>query len=132
MEVIYIIFRGIKDLSFLDLVILLIALFVLVFFAARYYFSYSKKDAPKPLTNEYQRNEGSNTPMQLSPQITVVFQKDLSDDEELSKEIADMYLSNRAFYYTGRTPTEILPEKEIDVFVKYENVDFQSLAKVEV
>lgn len=131
MEAIYIIYRGVKDLSFLDLVILLIALFMLFFFAARY-FSYSKKEAPKPLTNEYQRNEGSNTPMQLLPQITVVFQKDLSDDEELSKEIADMYLSNRAFYYTGRTPTEILPEKEIDVFVKYENVDFQSLEKVEV
>ena len=51
------------------------------------------------------------------PQITVVFQQEIDDDEDLCNEVADMYLSNRAFYYSGKTPSvevALLPEKEMD------------------
>lgn len=68
------------------------------------------------------------------PQITIVFQQEVEEDEDLCKEIADMYLSNRAFYYSGKSPVQdsILSEKEQDVFVSFNNVDFSKLQKIEV
>lgn len=68
------------------------------------------------------------------PQITIVFQQEVEDDDDLCKEIADMYLSNRAFYYSGKNPLQdsILPEKEQDVFVSFNNIDFSKLQKIEV
>lgn len=46
-----------------------------------------------------------------------------------------MYLSNRAFYYSGKTPSvevALLPEKEMDVYVRFNNIDFSKLQKIEV
>lgn len=70
----------------------------------------------------------------ITPQITIVFQAEIDDDEDLCKEIADMYLSNRAFYYSGKNSMHesLLSEKEPDVFVSFENVDFSKLQKIEV
>lgn len=70
----------------------------------------------------------------VAPQITVVFQKDISNDEELCKEIADMYISNRAFYYSGKdTRNDVVSTQEAEpVLVKYESVDFSSLERVNV
>ena len=68
------------------------------------------------------------------PQITVVFQQDIDDDEDLCKEIADMYLSNRAFYYSGKGPSQELSvlSEEMDVYVHFYNVEFSKLQKIEV
>lgn len=70
------------------------------------------------------------------PLITIVFQKDIIDDEVLSKEIADLYIANRAYYYSGT----ILPKngkqkntiKENEIYIKYDNVDFSTLFKIDV
>lgn len=82
------------------------------------------------------RKEAEIVPQDICfPQITVVFQQDIDDDEDLCKEIADMYLSNRAFYYSGKDPSQefsVLSEKEQDVFVSFNNVDFSKLQKIEV
>lgn len=100
------------------------------------YFSESKKKAaciaapPVPV-----KEEGAGFDLVLSPRITIVFQKDISDDEELAREIADMYISNRAFYYAGKTPpsrNQVLSEKSDAVFVKYESVDFSALSKIDI
>ena len=53
----------------------------------------------KTVSYTHLEEEKSDSDLVLSPRITIVFQKDLSDDEELSREIADMYISNRAYYY---------------------------------
>lgn len=70
----------------------------------------------------------------FSPQITVVFQQDIDDDEELINEIADMYLANRAFYYSGKVPQDpsVLSEKEIDVYVRFKDVNFSKLQEINV
>lgn len=96
------------------------------------FFSGSKKrssqSTPVPLSAANKEEVGSF----LSPQITVVFQKDISNDEELSREIADMYISNRAYYYAGKTPSTVLPEETDPVIVKYDNVDFSILRKIDI
>ena len=97
------------------------------------YFSESKKKAACT-TSLPVKEEGSDSELVLSPRITIVFQKDLSD-EELAREIADMYISNRAFYYADKTPpsqNQVLSEKPDDFFVKYESVDFSALSKIDI
>lgn len=98
------------------------------------YFSESKKKTECTASLSVEE-EKSDSDLVLSPRITIVFQKDLSDDEELSREIADMYISNRAYYYAGKIPPsqlQVLSEKSDDVFVKYESVDFSALSKIDI
>lgn len=99
-----------------------------------FYFSESKKKIMQPVPFHQEERESASD-LILSPQITIVFQKDIADDEELTKEIADMYISNRAYYYTGKEPPRNwsqLSEKYDDVFVKYESVDFSTLNKIDI
>lgn len=98
------------------------------------YFSGSKKKAVCT-TSLPVEEERSYSDLVLSPRITIVFQKDLSDDEELTREIADMYISNRAYYYAGKIPpfrNHVLSEKSDDVFVKYDDVDFPTLSRIDI
>ena len=115
------------DLAIVTIVIVSILILGLV------YFSGSKKKTE--CTASLSVEEKSDSDLVLSPRITIVFQKDLSDDEELSREIADMYISNRAYYYAGKIPPfqhQVLSEKSDDVFVKYESVDFSALSKIDI
>lgn len=115
------------------IVIIVIASFLIL---GLFYFSESKKKIAQPVSISSIEEKEPASDLILSPQITIVFQKDLADDEELTKEIADMYISNRAYYYAGKEPpksrNQILPEKYDDVFIKYESVDFSTLNKVDI
>lgn len=112
----------------------LIVLFVgLYLFYGLYVFSESKKK-----NNGYKeapiKDNSNSTNTIIYPHITVVFDKDISDDDVFMKEVADMYISNRIYYYTGKIPSEgnILPEKEGIGIIKYDTIDFSSLMKVDV
>ena len=116
------------DLAIVTIVIVSILILGLVYFSG----SEKKTECTASLSVE---EEKSDSDLVLSPRITIVFQKDLSDDEELSREIADMYISNRAYYYAGKIPPfqyQVLSEKSDDVFVKYESVDFSALSKIDI
>ena len=116
------------DLAIVTIVIVSILILGLVYFSG----SKEKTECTASLSVE---EEKSDSDLVLSPRITIVFQKDLSDDEELSREIADMYISNRAYYYAGKIPPfqlQVLSEKSDDVFVKYESVDFSALSKIDI
>lgn len=76
------------DLAIVTIVIVSILILGLVYFSE----SKKKTECTASLSVE---EEKSDSDLVLSPRITIVFQKDLSDDEELSREIADMYISNR-------------------------------------
>lgn len=116
------------DLAIVTIVIVSILILRLVYFSG----SKKKTECTASLSVEEKK---SDSDLVLSPRITIVFQKDLSDDEELSREIADMYISNRAYYYAGKIPPfqhQVLSEKSDDVFVKYESVDFSALSKIDI
>lgn len=116
------------DLAIVTIVIVSILILGLVYFSE----SKKKTECTASLSVE---EEKSDSDLVLSPRITIVFQKDLSDDEELSREIADMYISNRTYYYAGKIPPsqlQVLSEKSDDVFVKYESVDFSALSKIDI
>ena len=99
------------------------------------YFSDSKKKMTSPVSSLAAEGERLVSDIAQSPQITIVFQKDLSEDEDLSKEIADMYISNRAYYYAGKIPPsrdQILSEKADSVFIEYGKINFSTLRKIDI
>ena len=93
-----------NGLSILDIVILIVFVLLLCWGWIKY-FSESKKRIVQQTSDKNIVIEG-HSDILYSPQITIVFQKDISDDEELTKEIADMYISNRVYYYSGKEPIE--------------------------
>ena len=121
-----------NGLSILDIVILIV--FVLLFcWGWIKYFSESKKRIVQQTSDKNIVIEG-HSDMLYSPQITIVFQKDISDDEELTKEIADMYISNRLYYYSGKEPIEnkkILSEKD-GAYVRFNDVVFSAFASINI
>lgn len=130
-----------EGLSIFDMAIITIAFLLLAIYLIKY-FSESKKRIEKEKEGKEEtidNNTSDNNAESLySPQIVVVFQKDYSNEEELSKELADMYISNRKYYYSGKESAE----KKQDTFgknensdrvdIKYEEVSFSKLAVVDV
>ena len=116
-----------SDCMILAIIVFLIPALVFVWV----YFSESKKNKEKPEMPAVEKVVSSSE-LLCSPQITVVFQKDLASDEELAREIADMYISNRAYYYSGeQVPvTEILSEE--DVYIRYKSIDFTLLKVIDI
>ena len=120
-------------LSMIDLVFVVFVLFLFFVFRNRY-FSESKKKEKEihPLIHDKQETSQS---VPQAPQIMVVFEKDISDDEELIKEIADMYISNRTYYYSGEVPQQVTNQvllEETPVYLKFDNIAFSSLASIDV
>lgn len=110
------------------ILIILIPMSIIIWF----YFSSSKKEQePNPVQPTEENLVGTSN-LICSQQITVVFQKDLANDEELVKEIADMYISKRAYYYSGNISETDPILKEKDVFVKYDNIDFSVLMPIDI
>lgn len=119
-------------LSMIDLVFVVIALFLLLVFWKRYFSESKKKEKEIHLLIHDKQETSQSVPQ--APQIMVVFEKDISDDEELIKEIADMYISNRTYYYSGEVPqaTKQVLSEETPVFLKFDDIAFSSLASIDV
>lgn len=122
--------------SMIDLVFIAIVILLILLLGLRYFSGSKKKEADKEELHptSFERAENSQN-MQQTPQITVVFGRDISDDEELIKEVADMYISNRVYYYSGKAVTinhGILSEKEDLVFLKFDDVAFSSLGVIDI
>lgn len=119
------------SLSMIDLVFVVIALFLLLVFWKRYFSESKKKKEPLP---SIETKQETSLGVPQTPKIMVVFKKDISDDEELVKEIADMYISNRTYYYSGKEVqhTEQVLSEETPVYLKFNDVVFSSLSTINV
>lgn len=119
--------------------LLLIVIIILFFVAIKHIKSEYKKKRKQSSEGIYEEDivglpdiDG----IQGSPTITVIFSNATENSEELSKELADMYINQRTFFYTGKgiqyNQKPLLPEKEIDIYVDYEKVNWNILKKIDV
>lgn len=60
------------------------------------------------------------------PTITVVFS---NETENISEELADMFISQRKYYYTGKKEEYPEPQK---VFIRYHSIAFENLKNIHV
>lgn len=70
-----------------------------------------------------------------APVIKVVFSSESIDNDEFAKEFADIYISDRSFFYTGKKSTR--PDREDtliedQVFVEFDKVNFETLKVINV
>lgn len=119
--------------------LLLIVFIILFFVAIKHINSECKKKNKQPSEGLYEEDlvglpDVDN--IQGSPTITVIFSHETENSEDLSKELADMYINQRTFFYTGKgaqyNKTSLLSEKEIDIYIDYEKVNWGILKKIEV
>lgn len=87
-----------------------------------------RKDSPENPASE------DSSAIKLPNQITVIFPKEM--DENTSQELADMYLSKRAFWYAGQGGWENAPIQGADpketTFVRDEEVNWEALKSIDV
>lgn len=119
--------------------LLLIVIIILFFVAIKHIKSECKKKNIQPSEGLYEEDlvglpdvDG----IQGSPTITVIFSHETENSEDLSKELADMYINQRTFFYTGKgvqyNKKSLLSEKDIDIYIDYEKVNWDILKKIEV
>lgn len=107
-------------------------LFVMIGLFLFFYFNRMKK----PITTKKQNPEitpdGKNYTIVTPPTFRVIFNQEI--DEEFTKELADMFINQRTFYYQGsqKKPENSFFPKENDIYVSYENVQWDLLKKVKV
>ena len=63
------------------------------------------------------------------PVIRVIFNTESKDEDEIADELADMYITQRTYYYTGRTGGT---PSDDTVFIKYGDIDFTRLQPIDV
>lgn len=79
-----------------------------------------------PLKKEVNIKQGTTN--SFNPVIHVIFQKEINE-EELISEIADMYIENRIYYYTGKLSSE---KQEEEIHTKFSDVQWDKLESINV
>lgn len=69
---------------------------------------------------------------QIAPVIKVIFSTENEENEECVRELADMYIEERLFFYTGKKT--VYPDNPADdrVFVEYDKVNFEILKVINI
>ena len=63
-----------------------------------------------------------------APVIRVIFQVENTEEDDLAKEIADMFLDGRTYYYSGKKPEDT----EMEKFVRFEDVQWNLIKTIQV
>lgn len=103
-----------------------VLLLLLVISVQSYILSKKKRDETYPSV----KDPPSTIPIQTQTTITVVFSKD-PEEEGVIEEIADMYISNRRFFYSDTGKDLQASSKEKSVIVKARQVSWDLLQKID-
>ena len=88
-----------------------------------------KKQIPKATSDKREKIQEN------APVIRVIFQVENTEEEYLAKEIADMFLDGRTYYYSGKKPEETkgkMDDTEMDKFIKFEDVQWDMIKTIHV
>lgn len=105
-----------------------------------YHFFNKKKVTKNSLRNEKKQAPGVETDkrkniQENSPVIRVIFQVENTEEDDLAKEIADMFLDGRTYYYSGKKledTKEKAEDTEIEKFVRFEDVQWNLIKTIQV
>lgn len=126
----------VTDMSIADVVILIVIALGLYHFATK---KKARKDGPpiKQNPSASSGNDRKESMKESAPVIKVVFQVENTEEEDLVREIADMFLEERTYYYSGKKPQEPDHEEkadsvEMDKFVRFDDVQWDLIKTIEV
>lgn len=121
-------------MSIADVIILI------VIFLGIYHFLTKRKVPKDGRSNEKKQVPGVEKDkreniQEKAPVIRVIFQVENTEEDDLAKEIADMFLDGRTYYYSGKKPEETKekPEDtEMEKFVRFEDVQWNLIKTIQV
>lgn len=122
------------DMSIADFIILIIISLGIYHFSTKNKItkesrSYDKKHPPEVENGKRENIQDS------APVIRVIFQVENTEEEDLVKEIADMFIDGRTYYYSGKNPgdTNGKPDDtEMERFIKFEDVQWNLIKTIHV
>ena len=99
----------------------------------------------RKVTKDVRSNEKKQVPgvekdkreniQEKAPVIRVIFQVENTEEDDLAKEIADMFLGGRTYYYSGKKPEETkekTEDTEMEKFVRFEDVQWNLIKTIQV
>ena len=121
------------DMSIADVIILI------VISLGIYHFLTKRKVKKDGRSNEKKlvpgvENKRENI-QEKAPVIRVIFQVENTEEDDLAKEIADMFLDGRTYYYSGKKPEETkekTEDTEMEKFVRFEEVQWNLIKTIQV
>ena len=103
---------------------------ILIVISLGIYHFLTKRKVPKDGRN----NEKKQVPG-VEKDNRVIFQVENTEEDDLAKEIADMFLDGRTYYYSGKKPEETkekTEDTEIEKFVRFEDVQWNLIKTIQV
>lgn len=105
-----------------------------------YHFATKRKVRKESRSNDKEQTTGveigkKENIQENVPVIRVIFQVDDTEEDDLVKEIADMYLNGRTYYYSGKKPEDTkgkTDNTEMEKFIKFEDVQWNLIKTIQV
>ena len=107
---------------------------ILIVISLGIYHFLTKRKVPKDGRNNEKKQVPGNI-QEKAPVIRVIFQVENTEEDDLAKEIADMFLDGRTYYYSGKKPEETkekTEDTEIEKFVRFEDVQWNLIKTIQV
>ena len=113
------------DMSIADVIILIVI-------SLGIYHFLTKRKVPKDGRN----NEKKQVPgVEKDKRENIQEKAENTEEDDLAKEIADMFLDGRTYYYSGKKPEETkekTEDTEMEKFVRFEDVQWNLIKTIQV
>ena len=120
-------------MSIADVIILIVISLGIYHFLTKRKVKKDGRSNEKKLVPGVEKDKRENI-QEKAPVIRVIFQVENTEDD-LAKEIADMFLDGRTYYYSGKKPEETkekTEDTEMEKFVRFEEVQWNLIKTIQV
>lgn len=122
------------DMSIADVIILIVISLGIYHFSTKRKVTKNSRSNENNQVSKVEKDEKGNIQENV-PVIRVIFLAENTEEDDLVKEIADMFLEGRTYYYSGKKP-EVTKEKtddaEMEKFIKFEDVQWNLIKTTQV
>lgn len=122
------------DMSIADVIILIVISLGIYHFLTKRKVPKDGRNNEKKQVPGVEKDKRENI-QEKAPVIRVIFQVENTEEDDLAKEIADMFLDRRTYYYSGKKPEETkekTEDTEMEKFVRFEDVQWNLIKTIQV
>lgn len=122
------------NMSIADVIILIFISLTIYHFLVKRKVMKNNRSNDKKQVPRVEKEKTENI-QERAPVIRVIFQVENTEEDDLAKEIADMFLDGRTFYYSGKKPEDAkvkADEIEMEKFIKFEHVQWDLIKTIQV
>ena len=121
-------------MSIADVIILIFISLAIYHFLGKRKVTKNNRSNDKKQVPRVEKEKTENI-QERAPVIRIIFQVENTEEDDLAKEIADMFLDGRTYYYSGKKPEETkekTEDTEMEKFVRFEDVQWNLIKTIQV